>query len=493
MRIFGWTLALLFAAPGLAGMTGCQPADKSVTEQAPSDELPDSDDGGEDESSAVANSLQNRLGNPPPEESEVVLPDSVEELIRELSRQTSLMLKAADPATLKQILDIRLKAGEKLLRFELAADQRFFAVRSIIDTLIRQKILGDPAAAGNLDKLVVSLAADNDARIRELASVAPVIVDINSRLQRKDQNLETSLDLYSKVARDFSQSPDVQAELYNCADLVLRSGQKEIGIRMLEILTETAAEGSSPNTRALLSHIRNRIELARLDIDELLERLRSGQPGAAGELEPALQRVLESSSFSLENLLQISAAIDFMEQNQSVEAAVLVNRTLQSSVSAVADPLLQARLRDLCELRETRFGLVGNRLPDTLLLADGTSLDPATLEGKLTAIVVWSPSEPRSIDFIKKLDELLASQGQPEWNLLGVCLTRSPDVVRTLFGGKLPAWPCVVPTTDTIALAARFGTTSTPQILLLDEKGRITSANLPAEALMKQLAIEEAN
>jgi hypothetical protein len=490
MRTHSRIAGFLLAASGLIGISGCQPADKSVTDNAPSDTLPQAGDKSGDEASAVANSLQNRLGNAPPAVEEVLLPDTAEELVRELSHQTSLMLKASDPASLKKILDIRLKAGEKLLRFQLDGEQRFFAVRTVIDTLIRMKILGDPTASENLAKVVNSLAGDTDPRIRELSSVAPVIVDINSRLQQKDQNLQASLDLFSKVARDFPQSSDVHAELYNCADLVLRSGQKETGIRMLEALVESIPDGASPGSSALLSHIRNRIELARLDIDALLERLRGNDPAATEALEPALQRVLKSPSFSLENLLQIAAAIDFMEKNQSAETALVVNRALKSAADSLADPVLQTRLRDLCSLRETRIGLVGNRLTDTLLLADGKVLDPATLEGKRTVIVVWSPSEPASIDFIKKLDELYAAPGQTEWNLLGVCLTRSSRVVRTLFGGKLPEWPCAVPTTDPLALAARFGTTSTPQILMLDEKGRITSSNLAPEALLQQPGIE---
>ncbi len=437
--------------------------------------------------SAIADSIREQSRRISPSMPEINLPDSKEDLFRYLAQQSYLQRNSTEPAELLRIQLDKLSAANKLLKNKLDDNQRFIAVQAKLDALIRLISLGNNGSRQEFFSFAISLESDANSRIQQIAAVAQIVGELNERLSKKESNIDSVIEQACAVARRFPESADVCIELYNQCELVAKNGTREQVIKLLESLAGVYQNNNDARIRSVVAIMNTRIELAKLNLDLIFNQIRDGQIDAMPELKSSLESLCADELLTWLTLERIDNSVNWLEMEQRFEAAGKVNQVLLDVVESVQDDRFQSQMRDLCLRRQVRIDLLGQLLPDNLPLANKSLFDRSQLVDRNTIVLFWSPSEPASVDLLKQLAELRDKQAAPQWELLGVCLTRNSDVVRTLFGGAIPAWPNITITDDSASLADRFGVLEMPHVMMLDDQHRFISTTFPLTRLIQQL------
>jgi hypothetical protein len=474
---------------GLALGTGCHPG-QETSGDAPAPPSgasagSDADSGSLPSGSAIADSMRalNRRDSPPvPIDS---LPDAPDDLLRYL--RLTAQQNFSDPALVERAETDRLQAANKLLQCKLDDQQHFDAIQAKLDALIHLAAAGNADARQEFYKFTKSLRTDDKPRVAQMVAVAELLIELDSRLARQDRNIDSVIGQALAVASQFPDSSDVCIGLFHAGELIIKSGARDDGLKLFASLASVYENRDDPRIAAVVDEIRTRVELASLDLDTTFNQIRDGHPQALEELKTKIRKLFEDPSLTRLTLDRINNSVDWLELQQQVEATTNVNQLLDRETALIGDGQLQSWLREMCAFRQTRLDLAGQLLPDQLHLADGTPLDRNRFAGNNVVVVFWSPAEPVSVDVVRRFAALRDQQTKRRWELLGVCLTRNPDVVKTLFGGTWPQWPNVTAPPDPAAIAAHFGVSKTPHIMLLDDQQRFVSTSFPLARLPLQL------
>jgi hypothetical protein len=275
--------------------------------------------------------------------------------------------------------------------------------------------------------------------------------------------------------------------LKDIADRLLAAGHRDEWQQIAEALKTASDDSDDARIRSLHTEVAARLDLARLNLDGIVTRVRDGDDTALEEFRVVATDVLRRSAADTAQVARLNHAVEWLEQGQHHEQALRINDILGAVAESAGSPEIGRELQELCQRRRSRLELFGKSLPGDLPLATGEPLQLSALAGRNVIVVFWSPSEPESVTFLRSVAARRDPATDRPWELVGICLSKNTSVSRTLFGGKVPEWPFVISGDPERDLGAEFGLTGVPHVMMLGSDGKVLATSMPPEMVPEQL------
>ncbi len=136
---------------------------------------------------------------------------------------------------------------------------------------------------------------------------------------------------------------------------------------------------------------------------------------------------------------------------------------------------LNAQIREMCDIRLAKLELIGKAAPD-IGVGDlsGKNVDLSDYQGKVVLIDFWSTNCPPCLEEFPSMKQLYAEYHEKGFEIVGISLDDSADVVDTFQKRwKLP-WRIVLNGSKFSALRERYKAVKIPSLFLIDAKGKVS-------------------
>ncbi len=429
-------------------------------------------------STAIADSIKESVPSLTNPSSSTTLPDSVDELIRFLAQKQVEQRRTADKRLQYTIQTDRERAATKLLNMDLDAPERFQAVRAKLDAQLRLMVLGDTEANGRLREFASEFVDDPQQNVAEGANVALLASDMSNRFKDPSSNLQPVVEQAKRVVNRFPNSYEVCKEIYGLTEGMLRVKRRDEAIQLMRVLEDRYAMNKDKKIAALVQTISNRIRLAALEFDLIMNDLREKTPGAIEKYQAAITALVSSSNINTQILQEITKSLQWLEANQLYVEALQANQVVLAAADDITDVSLKNAIRRQCILRSRRIGMLNKPMKFQTSTAAGNELDWDRFQNKVVLVLFWATSEPSSIQLLRQFAGLYEAKKNAGLEYLAINLTPDLNPMNTLFGNTFPEWQIAVndqpaKITSFNLLADRFGIIGAPYFVLVDRKGDV--------------------
>jgi peroxiredoxin len=145
---------------------------------------------------------------------------------------------------------------------------------------------------------------------------------------------------------------------------------------------------------------------------------------------------------------------------------------------------LNPQVGEFCENRLRKLELVGTEAPELRLTAlDGQPASVAAHKGKVLLIDFWATNCPPCLAEFPKLKQLYADKHKEGFEILGLSLDESPDIVDAFQKRAELPWTLVCEPDQIRVAREKYRVRTIPSLFLIGRDGRITQVDLKGNDL----------
>jgi hypothetical protein len=180
----------------------------------------------------------------------------------------------------------------------------------------------------------------------------------------------------------------------------------------------------------------------------------------------------------------VDRVTQWFEQEDQYDRAVEIYEEMLKSSEANIYPEVAELARETAEYGLTRSKLQKQKIDLVGVTPDGSPLDPKTFDGRVVAVVFWSPKDHASIDALTQVYEETESWRNSGGRVLAVCLDRPLGVEAKLIIASMSDVVFAVADpkgNDKNAIWEQCPSKLLPRAMLVDRSGVVVDINVPIQ------------